>query len=91
MDWSVSPENVRGTKPEWSLPKIKVMNRWGSYLTEKSTSYGQFGHNPLKLTETMTKYSLSNACDLNGTTKVTANPPGYTGFIPKYEGNDLAI
>ena len=46
-DRSYSPENARGSKPEWTLPTKFEMNWRGSYMTEKSTSYGTFGSNPL--------------------------------------------
>ena len=38
----------------------------------------------------MKAFSLPNAGEIEGTTKVTAHPPGYTGFIPKVDGNEKA-
>ena len=46
-DRSYSPDNARGSKPEWTLPAKFEMNRRGSYMTEKLTSYGTFESNPL--------------------------------------------
>ena len=66
------------------------MNKRGQFITEKSTAYGTFGTNPLKTMTEMKGQLKSNAGDIEGTTKVTSNPPNYTGFIPKYDGNEIA-
>ena len=46
-DRSYSPDRSRGEVPDWTKPQKYVADWRGSYLTEKSTSYGTFGTNPL--------------------------------------------
>ena len=60
-------------------------------MTEFRDSIGKFGHNPRESLPSEATMQVNKNNELSvGTAKVTSHIPGYNGFIPQTEINELA-
>ena len=86
-----SRERVPSRRPTWSINRQAYSSARCNYMTEFGDSIGKYGHNPRdNLPFEATKQANKNNELTVGTAKVTSHIPGYNGFIPQTEINELA-
>ena len=75
-----SPARSISVRPHWTIPREAYSSVRAIYNTEFGDN---FGTSPRKiLNSESTKHHIKHDSTTLGTTKLTAHPPGYTGFIP---------
>lgn len=90
-DVTLSQENNRSRRPEWSMNRQAYSSKRSWFETEYARSLGIYGHNPRdKLNAQSTEQKVDVDALNIGTAKTTFNIPGYTGFIPKTDFNEKA-
>jgi len=75
----------------WSINRQGYSSSRGTYKTEFSETFGNFGHNPRSILphEATAAQTQKNVLTI-GTQKVTSHIPGYSGFIPNTDINPKA-
>ena len=92
VDESMQQPFSKSTRPVWSLPRQAYSSKRSHFTTEAQVSLGTYGYNPRnKLGQDSEKMENERHELTMGTTKTTTHIPGYNGFIPQTDFNQLAL
>ena len=85
-------EKTKSERPLWSYQRPAYTSNRGYYQTEYGARLGTYGHNPRsKLNAESTTHKTDDDELHMGSTKMTAQVPGYCGFLPKADYNPHAL
>jgi len=88
---TASRERIASRRPTWSINRQAYSSARCNYMTEFRDSIGTFGHNPRDILPSVSTKQENKLNELTvGTAKATSHIPGYNGFIPQTEINELA-
>lgn len=89
---NVQRPRITSNRPAWSVNRIGYSSSRGIYKTEFTETIGNFGHVPRKILPHDAKKQENKLTEMTiGTQKVTSHIPGYCGFIPNTDVNEIAV